>query len=134
MRRGRPPSRSLRAQGLSKVTLIVPDGCAERLRQFSEELRNRQRSGPVPETPRWQPISPSADLMVSPERSVRCAVRDTRAPGEDRFRWTVAVLGQVEPVAEGRAQNRAEARSLAEVAIAAYFADCVEVRRWECAR
>jgi hypothetical protein len=64
--------------------------------------------------------------MVSPERSARCVVRDTRAPGADRFRWAVAVLGQLDPVAEGRAENRAEARLLAEVAVAAYFADWAE--------
>ena len=64
--------------------------------------------------------------MFSPERSARCAVRDTRAPGVDRFRWTVTVLGQLDPVAEGRAKNRAEARSLAEAAVAAYFAGRAE--------
>jgi len=61
--------------------------------------------------------------MVSPERSARCAVRDTRAPGADRFRWTVAVLGQLDPVAEGRAESRAEARLHAEAAVTAYFAE-----------
>ena len=61
--------------------------------------------------------------MVSPERSARCAVRDTRASGADRFRWTVAVLGQLDPIAEGRTETRLEARSLAEVAVSAYFAN-----------
>jgi hypothetical protein len=59
--------------------------------------------------------------MVSPDCSARCAVRDTRAPGADRFLWTVAVLGQLDPVAEGRAKDRAEARMQAEAAAAAYF-------------
>ena len=126
MRQGQPPSRSLRAQGLCKVTVLVPEGCAEGIRQFAQELRNRQWSGPIPETPQWRAISPSAELMFSPERSARCAVRDTRAPGADRFRWTVTVLGQLDPVAEGRAKNRAEARSLAEAAVAAYFAGRAE--------
>jgi hypothetical protein len=116
-------SRTLSAQGLCKVTLVVPEGCARGLRQFARGLRNRQRSGPDSETPQWQALSPSAELMVSPERSARCAVRDTRAPGADRFRWTVAVLGQLDPVAEGRTKDRAEARLLAEAAVAAYFAD-----------
>jgi hypothetical protein len=53
-------------------------------------------------------------------------MRDTRASGADRFRWTVAVLGQLEPIAEGRAKNREEAPSLAEAAVAAYFADWAE--------
>jgi hypothetical protein len=123
MRQGRPSSRSLRAQRLCKVTVLVPESCAEGIRQFAQELRNRQWNGPVPVTPQWRAISPSAELMLSPERSARCAVRDTRAPGADRFRWTVAVLGQLDPVAEGRTENRAEARSLAEAAVAAYFAN-----------
>ena len=134
MRRHLASSRSPQSRRLRQVTLVVPESCVEGFRQFANELRARHQAGSTEVTPRWLALSPSAELMVSPERSARCAVRDTRAPGEDRFRWTVAVLGQVEPVAEGRAQNRAEARSLAEVAIAAYFADCVEVRRWECAR
>jgi hypothetical protein len=61
--------------------------------------------------------------MVSPDCSARCVVRDTRALGGDRYRWTVAVLGQLDPVAEGRAENRVEARSLAEEAVATYFAN-----------
>jgi hypothetical protein len=122
----RHPSRSLRAQGLCKVTVLVPEGCAEGIRQFAQELRDRQPIGPVPETPKWRAISPSAELMVSPDCSVRGGVRDTRAPGADRFRWTVAVLGQLDPIAEGRAENRVEARSLAEAAVAAYFAGRAE--------
>jgi len=122
MRESRPSSRPQRAQRLCKVTILVPDGCAEGIRQFARDLRDRQPIGPVPETPRWRAISPSAELMVSPDRSARGSVRDTRAPGADRFRWTVAVLGQLDPIAEGRAENRVEARSLAEAAVAAYFA------------
>jgi hypothetical protein len=58
--------------------------------------------------------------MISPDCSARCVVRDTSAAGGDRFRWTVAVLGQLDPVAEGRAENREEARSLAEAALRTY--------------
>jgi hypothetical protein len=126
MQQGQPPSRSLRAQGLCKVTVLVPGDCAESIRQFAEELRNRQPNGPVSEPPRWRTLSPSAELMVSPDCSTRCVVRDTRAPGENRFRWAVAVLGKLDPVAEGRSGNRAEARSLAEAAAAAYSADRAE--------
>ena len=122
----RPPSRSLRAQGLCKVTVLVPEGCAEGIRHFAQELRDRQPIGPVPETPKWRAISPSAELMVSPDCSARGTVCDTRAPDADRFRWTIAVLGQLDPIAEGRAENRVEARSLAEAALAAYFAGRAE--------
>src|SRR5438477_10303570 len=116
----RPPSRPAQAVRLRRVTVRVPEDYAEDLRRFARELRTRQRNGPVPETPQWRAISPSAELMVSPARSARCAVRDTRVTGADRFRWTVAVLAQLEPVAEGWTKNRAKARWFAEAAVAAY--------------
>jgi hypothetical protein len=123
MRQSRPSSRPQRAQRLCKVTILVPEYCAEGIRQFARELRARHQAEPAPTRFEWRALSPSAELMVSPERSVRCAVRDTRAPGPDRFCWTVAILGQLEPVAKGRAKSRGEARLLAEAALAAYFAD-----------
>ena len=126
MRQSRPSSRPPRAQGLCKVTVLVPEDCAEGIRQFAHELRARHQAEPTPTRLEWQALSPSAELMVSPELSARCAVRDTRAPGGDRFRWTVAMLGQLDPVAEGRAESRAEARLLAEAAVAAYFANWAE--------
>ena len=119
---GRPLSQPLRAQGLCEVAVLVPEGHVEDIRQFAQELRDRQPIGPAPETPKWRAISPSAELMVSPDCSARGSVRDTRAPGADRFRWTVAVLGQWDPIAEGRTETRLEARSLAEAAVATYFA------------
>jgi hypothetical protein len=126
MRQSRPSSRPPRAQRLCKVTILVPEDCAERIRQFAHELRAQQHVEPIPTRLEWQTVSPSAELMVSPDCSARCVVRDTRAPGGDRFRWTVAVLGHLDPVAEGRAENRVEARSLAEAAVAAYFANRAE--------
>jgi hypothetical protein len=126
MRQSRPSSRPQRPQRLCKVTVFVPEDCAERIRQFAHELRAQQHVEPIPTRLEWQTVSPSAELMVSPDCSARGVVRDTRAPGGDRFRWTVAVLGQLDPVAEGRAENRAEARLLAEVAVAAYFANRAE--------
>jgi hypothetical protein len=123
MPQARCPSRSPSPQGLCKVTILVPQDYAEGIRQFAHELRNRHRAEPTRTRLEWQALSPSAELIVSPERSTRCAVRDTRAPGGDRFRWTVTVLGQLDPVAKERAARRAEARSLAEAAVTAYFAD-----------
>jgi hypothetical protein len=123
MHEGRPLSQPLRAQELCEVTVLVPEGCVEDIRQFAQVLRVRQRAGPA-ETPlRWLALSPSAELMISPDCSARCSVRDTRAPGADRFRWTVAVLGQLNPVAEGGTKSRAEARLFAEAAVTAFFAD-----------
>jgi hypothetical protein len=123
MRHGRLLSRPPRAQRLCKVTVLVPKDCAEGIRQFAEELRARHQAKPTPTRLEWRALSPSAELMVSPERSARC---NTRAPGAARFRWTVAVLGQLNPVAEGRARDRAEARLLAKAAVAGYFADRAE--------
>jgi hypothetical protein len=126
MRQTRLSSRSPRAQRLRKVTILVPEDCAEGIRQFAHALRARHQAEPTSTRVEWQALSPSAELMVSPERSARCAVRDTMASGANRFRWTVAVLGQLDPVAKGRAESRAEARALAEAAVAAYFADQAE--------
>jgi hypothetical protein len=67
MHQGRPLSQLLRAQWLCKVTVLVPEGCAEGIRQFAQELRDRQPIGPVPETPKWLALSPSAELMISPD-------------------------------------------------------------------
>jgi hypothetical protein len=119
----RPSSRFPRVRELRKVTVLVPEDCAEGIRQFAHELRARHQAEPAQTAPEWRALSPSAELMVSPERSARCAIRDTGVPGADRFRWSVAVLGNLDPVAEGRAKDRADARSLAEAAVAAYFAD-----------
>ena len=125
MHQGPSPSRSPSAQELCKVTVLVPMDCVERIRQFAQELRARQHVEPVPTRLEWQTVSPSVELVVSRDCSARCVVRDTRAAGEDRFRWTVAVLGELDPIAEGRAENRVEARRLAEAAVAAYFTNRV---------
>jgi hypothetical protein len=71
MRQGRPSSRSLRTQGLCKVTVLVPEGYAEGIRQFAEELCARHQAEPTPARLEWRALSPSAELMVSPERSAR---------------------------------------------------------------
>ena len=123
LRQGRSPSRSLSAQELCKVTVLVPKDCAERIRPFAHELRARQHAEPLPTPLEWQTVSPSAELVVSRDCSARCVVRDTGAAGEDRFRWTVALLGQLNPIAEGRAENRVEARQLAEAALYTHTTD-----------
>jgi hypothetical protein len=106
--------------------VLLPEDYAEGIRQFAEELRARHQAEPIPTRLEWRALSRSAELMVSPEHSARCSVRDTGAPGAARFRWTVAVLGQLDPVAEGRAKDRAEARLLAKAAVAGHFADRAE--------
>jgi len=127
-------SAAIPAQGLCEVTVLVPKDCVERIRQFAQELRARPPAEPLPTRLEWQTVSPSAELVVTRDCSARCVVRDTRAAGVDRFLWTVVVLGKLDPVAEGRAKDRAEARLQAEAAVAAYFAGWVPaVGRWECA-
>ena len=127
MREHRTPSRPLRARRLCKVTLFVPDGCAEGLRQFARELRDRQCREAGSETLQWRPIGPTTELMVNPESRTRCAVRDTGANGADRFQWSVTVLGQSHPVATGHSAELTRARSLAAVAFRAYVADWREL-------
>ena len=109
-----PQSRSLKARGLSKVTVLVPEATAEGLRQFARELSRRQETGATPVARQWRRFSPSAELMVDPERGLRCAIRDTGATGSGRYHWTVTVFGDTDPVASGRAEQPADARSRAE--------------------
>jgi hypothetical protein len=63
---------------LRKVTLIVPENCAESLRDLARVLRARQPqcAGGAFD---WRRISPSAEVMVNPQSGVRCAIRDTCA-------------------------------------------------------
>jgi hypothetical protein len=116
-----PASRSLQARGLRRITLLVPAGCAEGLRQLASELRARQRAGTAGVTFAWRRLSPSAELFVDPESGARCAIRDTGAPGVARYYWTVTVFGEHQ-VAAGRTGELAEARSQAEAALASYVA------------
>jgi hypothetical protein len=131
MRERRSPSQSPQAHGLSKVTLLVPENCAEGLRQFARELCARHRAGPAPLAPEWRTVAPSAELMVDPECRARCAIRDTGASGGKRFHWTVTVLGHSRPVAAGRTGELTEARWQAEAALAAYMAARGEMREDE---
>ena len=119
MREPRPQSQSLKARGLSKVTVLVPEASAEGLRQFARELCRRQETGATLVGGQWRKLSPSAELMVDPERGARCAIRDTGAPGEGRYHWTVTVFGETDPVA-GRTGELGKARSQAEGALLAY--------------
>jgi hypothetical protein len=119
MRQDRPSSRSPRAQRLRKITVFVPEDCVEGIRQFAQELRTRHAE--PAETPQgWRALSPSAELMVDPDRRARCSVRDTRAAGSGRFLWGVTRLGRFRTIASGRAGNLAEARQLAEAALRTY--------------
>ena len=54
--------------------------------------------------------------MVEPGCGTRCAIRDTGAPGEGRYHWTVTVFEETEPVAARRTRELGEARSLGTLA------------------
>jgi hypothetical protein len=69
----------------------------------------------------WRRLSPSAELFVHPESGARCAIRDTRTLGAERYYWTVSAFGDHQ-VAAGRTGEATEARSQAEAALAAYMA------------
>jgi hypothetical protein len=112
----------LYACGLREVTLLVPEGFVEILRQFARDLRRRERAVPAAETNGWRRLSPSAELFVDPDSGARCAIRDTGAPGIERYLWTVTVFGDHQ-LTEGRTGELAEARWQAEAALVRYLAD-----------
>jgi hypothetical protein len=122
MRARRRPSRSLAARGLCKVTIIAPELTAEGFRQFARELCERHEAGPTYVDREWRRLSVSAELLVDPRRGGRCAIQDTRKPKADRYRWTLAVLGEPHPMTEGGTSDIATARSEAEVALDTYLA------------
>jgi hypothetical protein len=99
--------------------LLVPEGSADGLRQLAREFRARHRMGISGGG--WRRLSPSAELMIDPESGARCAIRDSRAHGPERYLWTLTVFGYHQ-LAEGRTGQLAEARSQAEAALASYAA------------
>jgi hypothetical protein len=124
----RPTARS-RPGGLRKISLLVPEASAEGLRDLARVLRAQQRERIAGSPFGWRGVSPSVELMVDPPSGARCAIRDTRAAGEERYHWTVAVVGEPELVAAGRSAELAEARSQAEAALAGYTAAWREMPR-----
>jgi hypothetical protein len=121
MRERQPASRSLQARGLRRITLVVPASCADGLLQLARELRARQRAETTGVAAGWRRLSPSAELFVDPQSGARCAIRDTGAPGAERYSWTMMVFGDHQ-MAAGRTGELAAARSQAETALAAYMA------------
>jgi hypothetical protein len=107
----------LYARGLREVTLLVPEGFVEILRQFVRDLRARERAVPAAVTLGWRRLSPSAGLLVDPDSGARCAIRDTSASGIERYLWTVTVFG-AHQLTEGRTGELAEARLQSEAALA----------------
>ena len=71
----------------------------------------------------WHRLSPSAELLVDARSGARCAIRNTRVAGAERYHWTVTVIGERKSVATGRAGNITAARLQAETALNAYSTD-----------
>ena len=67
----------------------------------------------------WRKVSPSAHLMVDPRNGARAVIRDIGADG-GRFLWSVLAAGEMDPMSEGRTDELAQARSIAEAALCAY--------------
>ena len=122
MRRTPGSARFLQARGLRRITLLVPNGCAEGLLLLARELRTRQRAGTAAVQIGWRRLSPSAELFIDPDTGARCVIRDTGATGAERYYWTVSVFGERQ-VAAGRTEELTEARSRAEAAVVAHIAD-----------
>jgi hypothetical protein len=80
------------SQAARNVIALVPEGGVEGLRQLARDLCQRQEAG----APMWPGsggrLSPSAELMVDPGCGAGCGIRDTGAPGERRYHWTVTVF------------------------------------------
>jgi hypothetical protein len=67
----------------------------------------------------WRKVSPSAHLMVDPRNGARAVIRDIGADG-GRFLWSVLAAGEMDPMSEGRTDELAQARLIAEVALCDY--------------
>jgi len=119
---------SLPSSGFRRVSLLVPEASAEGLRRLAREYRTRHRLGITVIAKSWRRLSPRAELLVDPENGASCAIRDSRAPGADRYLWTVSAFGYHQ-VAMGRTAELAEARSRAEAALASYTAASPETPR-----
>jgi hypothetical protein len=64
---------------------------------------------------------PECRVDIDPESGARCAIRDSRQSGAERYLWTLTVFGYHQ-LAAGRTGEIAEARLRAEAALAGYAA------------
>jgi hypothetical protein len=48
----------------------------------------------------WRRLSPSAELLIDPESLARCAIRDSRRSGAERYLWTLTVV-RLSPIGGG---------------------------------
>jgi hypothetical protein len=66
----------------------------------------------------WRKVSSSAYLMVDPRNGARAVIRDTGL-GAGRYVWSVLSASEMEPMAQGRASDLEQARSIAAAALRA---------------
>jgi hypothetical protein len=118
---------SLQTRGLRRVTLLVPESCAIGFRDLARVLGTQQRHRTAGPSLGWRRLSPSAELMVDPRSGVRCAIRDMRSAGAERYCRTVTVFGEPDPAAAGRTAELQAARFEVETALAAYAGDLHEM-------
>jgi len=78
-------------------------------------------NGERPEPSRRGRFSPIAELLIDPDSAPRCAIRDSRRSGAERYLWTLTVFGYHQLTA-GRTGDLEEARSRAEAALESYAA------------
>ena len=57
--------------------------------------------------------------MVDPRNGARAVIRDTGADA-GRFLWSVLAAGEMDPMSEGRTDDLAQAKSIAEATLRAY--------------
>jgi hypothetical protein len=124
----RPPSRPAQTLRLRRVTVRAPEDYAEDLRRFARELRTRQSGEPaVASAIQWRRLSPSAELLIDPECQARGIIRDTGAPGPNRFHWSVLAPDQSYTIVAGHTGKITRGRWLAEMALRAFVEDWREL-------
>jgi hypothetical protein len=72
---------------------------------------------------KWRLISPSTQLIVAPTSRARAVIRDTCADGAYKFHWSVIPSEESLPMAVGRTDGLARARTIAQGALGAYAED-----------
>jgi hypothetical protein len=104
MRAARLPLANGRAR---RVSLLVPEARAEGLRLLAREFRARHRLGMAGGG--WRRLSPSTELLVDLESGARCAIRDSRRSGAERYLWTPVTGATLNLIGAGGAALRGQA-------------------------
>ena len=69
----------------------------------------------------WRKVSPSAHLMVDPRNGARAVIRDTRSDA-GRYLWSVVAAGELlDAMSQGRTDDLAQAKSIAEATLHAHY-------------